>query len=100
MPFKDDEEERYSVQYGDLVVCEGGEPGRCAIWDNRESIKFQKALHRVRCFSGIVNRFIGFVLKLYALNGSLEKYFTGSTIKHSNQGALNIWFQFHCSSSS
>ena len=90
MPFKEDEEERYSVQYGDLVVCEGGEPGRCAIWDNRESIKFQKALHRVRCFSGIVNRFIEFVLKLYALNGSLEKYFTGSTIKHLTGDALNI----------
>lgn len=49
MRFKDDEEERYSVKYGDLVVCEGGEPGRCAVWtDVSQTFRIQKALHRVR----------------------------------------------------
>ena len=89
MPFKEDEEERYSVKYGDLVVCEGGEPGRCAIWNNNESIKFQKALHRVRCFNGIINKYIECVLKLYAFNGFLGKFFTGSTIKHLTGDALD-----------
>ena len=31
MPFVEEEDERFSVVQGDLVVCEGGEPGRCAI---------------------------------------------------------------------
>lgn len=52
MPFEEDEDERYSICYNDLVVCEGGEPGRCAIWKSEESIKFQKALHRIRCYNG------------------------------------------------
>ena len=33
---------------GDLVICEGGEPGRCAVWETDDRIFFQKALHRVR----------------------------------------------------
>ena len=31
MRFEDDEDERYGIKYGDLIICEGGEPGRCAI---------------------------------------------------------------------
>lgn len=34
MKFLDSEEERYGLHYGDILVCEGGEPGRCAIWKN------------------------------------------------------------------
>lgn len=49
MRFEKDEQERYGLKYGDLVVCEGGEPGRCAIWKNQiPNMKIQKALHRVR----------------------------------------------------
>lgn len=44
-----DEYDRYCVQPGDLLVCEGGEIGRCAIWSNAlELCAFQKALHRLR----------------------------------------------------
>jgi type I restriction enzyme S subunit len=89
MPFEEDEEERYSICKGDLVVCEGGEPGRCAIWDSKEAIKFQKALHRVRCNNGVNNRYIRYTLELYAVNGFLEKFYTGSTIKHLTGETLN-----------
>jgi len=82
MRFEESETERYSINYGDLVVCEGGEPGRCAIWSSDTPIKFQKALHRVRCYDGILNKYIEIVLHSYALDGTLEKYYTGSTIKH------------------
>ena len=37
MRVADDEVERYSIRKGDLVVCEGGEPGRCAIWSDEET---------------------------------------------------------------
>jgi type I restriction enzyme S subunit len=89
MPFEANENERYSINYGDLVVCEGGEPGRCAVWDKQESIKFQKALHRVRCHRGIINHYIQYVLKYLSTNGLLDDYFTGSTIKHLTGKALN-----------
>lgn len=83
MRFKDDEEERYSVKYGDLVVCEGGEPGRCAVWtDVNQTFRIQKALHRVR-FVGDVDSFYAYrVFECYASNGYFAKRFTGETIKH------------------
>ena len=49
MPMTDEEKVKFSLRKGDLLVCEGGEVGRCAIWN--EEIKncyFQKTLHRVR----------------------------------------------------
>lgn len=43
------EYERYTVRPGDLLVCEGGEVGRAAIWKSDVSTcGFQKALHRLR----------------------------------------------------
>ena len=82
MPFKTEEKDRYSIRKGDLVICEGGEPGRCAIWDNDTDIMYQKALHRVRPFTGIINQYLSFVLMQYSNSGYLEKFYTGSTIKH------------------
>jgi type I restriction enzyme S subunit len=48
MDFHPNEWDRYSVKKFDLIVCEGGEIGRCAIWENEESCFYQKALHRLR----------------------------------------------------
>jgi type I restriction enzyme S subunit len=48
MDFRPDEQERFSVKKGDLIVCEGGEIGRSAIWEKGESCFYQKALHRLR----------------------------------------------------
>lgn len=48
MDFRPDEYERYSIKKGDLVVCEGGEIGRCAIWERETLCFYQKALHRLR----------------------------------------------------
>ena len=58
MKFEEDEEERYGIKYGDLIICEGGEPGRCAIWkDQIPGMKIQKALHRVRPKNGLIDNF-------------------------------------------
>ncbi|RMG90219.1 MAG: hypothetical protein D6706_20000, partial [Chloroflexi bacterium] len=78
----DDELENVSVKNGDLVVCEGGEPGRCAVWKRPEKIIIQKALHRVRLPPQIIPDFLSYCLAADATSGRLEKYFTGSTIKH------------------
>ena len=49
MRFEEKEQERYGIRYGDLIMCEGGEPARCAIWrDEIPNMKIQKALHRIR----------------------------------------------------
>lgn len=49
MGFKPSELERYRVEPGDLLVCEGGEPGRAAVYSGPpKTFMYQKALHRVR----------------------------------------------------
>lgn len=43
------ERERYCVRPGDLLICEGGQPGRSAVWlGELTPLGFQKALHRAR----------------------------------------------------
>lgn len=80
--------ERYSVQEGDLLVCEGGEPGRAAIWDSDCRMMYQKALHRVRPRFGIAPKWMLYHIWHDAEMGILEQYFTGSTIKHFTGKAL------------
>lgn len=83
MRFEDDEQERYGLKYGDLIICEGGEPGRCAIWkDTIPNMKIQKALHRVRVHDCLDYRYLFYWFLWTGKRGALEQYFTGATIKH------------------
>lgn len=78
-----------AVQDGDVFVCEGGEPGRSAVWrGGAQRIVFQKALHRIRPFNGMDPAFIAYYLQ-YAANGELlSDLLTGTTIKHLPQVGL------------
>jgi type I restriction enzyme S subunit len=50
MDFNESDRIEFELHDGDLLVCEGGEIGRCAVWHNNvQPCYFQKALHRVRC---------------------------------------------------
>ena len=83
MKFEESEEERYELKYGDLVICEGGEPGRCAIWKEQiPNMKIQKALHRVRVHDCLDYRYLFYWFLLAGKTGELDQYFTGATIKH------------------
>ena len=83
MRFESHEKERYGLKYGDLVVCEGGEPGRCAIWKEEiPDMRIQKALHRVRVHDDLDYRYLYYWFLLAGKRGELEQYFTGATIKH------------------
>lgn len=55
MDFDESDRAEFELIDGDLLVCEGGEIGRCAVWHNEiQPCYFQKALHRVRCNKGII----------------------------------------------
>ena len=82
MRFTDDEDARYSVQSGDVIMCEGGEPGRCAVWEYTSKFKIQKALHRIRPYSMVSSHYLFLLFSLYAKNGCFSSLFTGTTIKH------------------
>lgn len=89
MRIEQNEFDKYSIRYGDLVICEGGEPGRCAVWDKNESIFYQKALHRVRFTNGSNAKFYMYYLWFAAQTGLLNRYFTGTGIKHLTGQSLN-----------
>jgi type I restriction enzyme S subunit len=83
MRVEEHELERVSVAQGDIVVCEGGEPGRAAVWTSpNESFVIQKACHRLRPIMAISSPFFVIALRESAHSGRLAERFTGSTIKH------------------
>ena len=83
MRFEPKEFERYGLKFGDIVMCEGGEPGRCAIWKNQTSqMMIQKALHRIRPKETLDYRFLFYNLLHLGQTKAFDQYFTGSTIKH------------------
>jgi type I restriction enzyme S subunit len=88
MRFEESELEKYAVTKGDLVICEGGYPGRSAIWDRDEAIFFQKAIHRVRCYEPSHNPWILYYLFLCDANGVLKRSFTGTGIQHFTGASL------------
>jgi type I restriction enzyme S subunit len=83
MRFEHDEMDSYGLKYGDIVMCEGGEPGRCAIWkESVPGMMIQKALHRIRPHDCIDHRFLFYSFLHKGRIGTLATLFTGATIKH------------------
>lgn len=83
MPLTERDILEYSVLQGDLLVCEGGEVGRCAVVEeDLDGIYFQKALHRVRCGQRLRARFLQVYLQYLASSAGLDNYTGGSTIPH------------------
>jgi type I restriction enzyme, S subunit len=80
---------KYLLQKNDLLICEGGDIGRAAIWDINETIYYQNALHRVRFYGKIFPKFFLYILSLYKALGLLDKKSKGMTIKHFTKSALN-----------
>lgn len=86
------EEEELRLKHGDLLICEGGEPGRCAIWrDEVPEMYFQKALHRIRPCDAVLSEFLALNLQIDCQNGVLASYFTGATIKHLTGRSLSTY---------
>ena len=82
MKIEEKEFEKYTICKNDLVICEGGEPGRCAVWEKDETIFYQKALHRVRFTIKAEPRFYMYYLWYITQSGSINKFYTGTGIKH------------------
>jgi type I restriction enzyme, S subunit len=76
----DEESLRYKLQSGDLLICEGGDYGRCCVWESEKDIYYQNALHRVRFFNNIYPHLYKYVFELYRNTGYIVGQ--GQTIKH------------------
>ena len=82
MPFLPAEASKYTAVKGDVLMCEGGYPGRAAIWTENFPIYFQKALHRVRFHEPEHNKWFLYYLYSQDKSGDLKKYFSGTGIQH------------------
>ena len=75
--------ERFRLQKGDLLVCEGGEVGRAAIWEAPlEECYYQKALHRLRPLLGFNSQLMAAFLRRWSDCGLLANYVTQTSIAH------------------
>jgi len=89
MRFLDEESEKYTARNGDVLICEGGYPGRAAIWSEDYPIHFQKAIHRVRFNRPLYNKWFVYFLYQQDASGKLKNHFTGTGIQHFTGKALN-----------
>ena len=75
--------QRFRLREGDLLVCEGGEVGRAAIWrDQLPECYFQKALHRLRPRRGYDVRLMQALLEYWASVDGFRDYVTQTSIAH------------------
>ena len=88
MDIFDEEKEQFTLLKGDVLVCEGGEPGRSAVWNIDLPMAFQNAVHRIRPSSRITSEFLCYQFEWLVKNGFLDENFTGVTIKHFSQQKL------------
>ena len=65
MYFSDSEIEKCTITKGDLLVCEGGDVGRAAIWSYDYDMCIQNHIHRLRAYLPICTRFFYYVLRYY-----------------------------------
>lgn len=72
MAFTEQELVRCTVQKGDLLVCEGGDCGRSAIWTYDEQVCIQNHVHRLRPYKPISIEFFYHLFYLYKFTGKLR----------------------------
>ncbi len=83
VPMSRDDLTKFRLEKGDLLVCEGGEVGRAAIWEAPiDECYYQKALHRLRPLRGLDTRLMAALLRFRSDSGGLADYVTQTSIAH------------------
>ncbi len=84
---------RFRLKRGDLLVCEGGEVGRAALWEDQlPECYYQKALHRLRSRNGFNSRLMIDLLRLWTAQDKLSDYVTQTSIAHlTKEKFAQIW---------
>ena len=69
MLFTDEEVEKCSIKKNDLLVCEGGDIGRAAVWHHDIPMCIQNHIHRLRAYENVEVYFYYYVFYLYKCSG-------------------------------
>lgn len=88
MPIQDKELERCTALKGDLLICEGGEAGRAAVWEKDFGVCFQNHIHRVRLLGGIDPYFVYLYFRKLAYTGEIDSYRKGVGISNMSSKSL------------
>ena len=88
MPIEDKELDRCTATMGDLLICEGGDAGRSAVWKSNQPICFQNHIHRVRPYTNISTDFLYYFMQYIYLNGEIKQYLKGIGIQSLSGNAL------------
>jgi len=88
MLIENGELERCTAICGDLLICEGGDAGRSAVWKSEQPICFQNHIHRVRPLSNISTDFLYYFMQYIYLNGEILQYLKGVGIQSLSGNAL------------
>jgi type I restriction enzyme S subunit len=94
MDFTEEEEQKFALQRGDLLVCEGGDVGRTAMWEGQmQGVYYQNHLHRLRARDDNVNP--AFVMYWLQTAFTLLNLYSGSsnktTIPNLSRGRLAVF---------
>ena len=71
MRFTDEEIEKCTATFGDLLVCEGGDVGRAAIWNYPYDIRIQNHIHKLRAYKQLCTKFFFWVFYFYKATGRI-----------------------------
>ena len=71
MRFTDEEIEKCTATFGDLLVCEGGDIGRAAIWNYSYDIRIQNHIHKLRAYKQLCTKFFFWVFYFYKTTGRI-----------------------------
>lgn len=84
MDFDEEDRRKFRLKKGDILICEGGEVGRAAIWEDQiEECYFQKALHRARPYEGkATSEYVMYLLWALAENNGFQGIASPMTIPH------------------
>ena len=82
MWFSPEEKEKLRLQIGDLIVSEGGDAGRVAVWSHAIECYIQNAALRIRESGEDTNQFLYYWLQFIKRNGLIDIICNKSTIAH------------------
>lgn len=87
MPFTESEVEKCTVTKGDLLICEGGDYGRAAIWNYDFDIRIQNHVHRLRAYLPLCTEYFYYVINFLKTTGLIKG--KGIAIQGLSSGALH-----------
>lgn len=86
-----EDRQRFALRPGDLLVCEGGEVGRTAVWYGEvEDCYYQKAIHRLRPLRPTEPLFAQYYMLWAARAGLFRKLTTATSIAHLTKEKLSV----------